>query len=244
MKKALLIAAGVLALLGAAAGGVRLFMVWRQSQDLLPEFVDVPAGPRAPTREFLGLKIASSTVADAELVAKQANVVCENSSFRALMAAKREDIKEKMAEAEAKGDDPDGITGASLVNHRSKKERNPQVRLACSKVPLTTFDDRPRVPGDALYWLIIFDSPAHALRHTSVSRRIEPDLLDEEWRVAVDTMTRRFGAPSKLKEVETIREAKWEFADLQAQVTAFKIGKSVRFTERVEVPWPVRVEPQ
>ena len=246
-KKILVIAAGTLALLGAAAGGVRLYMVRQQAQDVLPAFVDVPAGSRAPRREFLGLEVGVSNVADAELVATQAGAVCENSSFRALMEAKRQDTKEKMAEAEARGDDPDGVTGASLANYRSKKERNPQVRLACDKVPVSAFTDRARVPGDPLYWLLIFDSPAHAMRHTSVSRRIDMDLVNEEWQSAVDNMTKRFGAPSTLKAPEAdiakgaYYEAKWEFADLHAQVSAFKIGDKARFTERVEVPWPVRV---
>lgn len=248
-KKALVIAAGTLALLGAAAGGVRLFMVWRQSQDLLPEFIDVPAGPRTPRREFLGLEVGKSSVGDAELVAQQAGATCENSSMRALMAAKREQTKKQMADAEARGDDPDGVTGASLANYHSKKERNPQVRLACDKVALASFTDRARVPGDPLYWLIIFDSPTHAVRHTSVSRRIDLDLVGEEWQSAVDNMTKRFGAPTKLKPPEgdvaanAYYEAKWQFADLEAQVSAFRIGNKARFMERVEVPWPVRVSP-
>lgn len=245
-RKALAIAAGVLALLGAAAGGVRAYMVWQQSRDVLPTFVDVPAGPRAPAeaRAFLGLTIGKSTLADAEALAREKGVTCENSSMRALMQAKREDTKKKMAEAEARGEDPDGVTGASLANYRSKKERNPQVRLACENVAASTFTDRARVAGDGLHWLVIFDSPAHALRHTSVSRRVDPGVLGGEWRSAVEAMTARLGAPTTVKGdgEGAYSEAKWEFADLKAEVTAFKVGAKARFTERVEVPWPVRVE--
>ena len=249
-RKILLALAVVVAVLGAAAGGVRGYLVWRNSQDELPALVDVPAGIRAPTREFLGLAIGRSTLAEAELAYRSAGVTCGNSSFRAIMAANREQTKKKMAEAEARGDDPDGVTGASLANYRSKKERNPQIRLACEGVPVSTFSDRERAAGEPLYWLIIFDNERHALRHTSITRRIaDPAIAAEEWRSAIDNLTRRFGAPSRLKAPEgsdvpkgAYYEAKWQFADLEAQVTAFRIGDSVRFTEKVEVPWPVRVD--
>ena len=41
---------------------------------------------------------------------------CRNTSMRALMTAKRENVQKEMQQAEARGDDPDGVTGASLAN--------------------------------------------------------------------------------------------------------------------------------
>lgn len=250
MKRAVKIAVGVLALLGLAAGGVRVFMVRDRSRDVLPELVDVPAGRRAPAqaRTFLGLTIGKTTLAEARAKAAALGVQCNDSSVRALMQAKRDDTKRKMAEAEARGEDPDGVTGASLANHRSKKERNPQVRLSCEKVALTSFSadgDRARADGEPLYWLIIFDSPEHPLRHTSLSRRVDQSALAAEMDSAVAAMSKRMGAPpttsKPLTDAAAYAEAKWEYADLKAEVTAIRVGSKARVSERVEVPWPVRV---
>jgi hypothetical protein len=252
-KRLLLLGAGGLLLaLAAAAGGVRGFMVWQQRQDLLPELIDVPAGPRAPRREMLGLELGRTTLPEAEVVYRGVGVECVNTSFRALMEARRRQVKEKMEAAAARGDAPDGVTGASLVEYRSKKERNPQVRLSCEGVRPDAFGDRPRAPGAPLYWLLIFDSEKHPLRHTSISRRIaDPAVAAEEWRSALDAMTRRFGAPTdrvgpvddagaSMFDQGAYYQVSWRFADLHAEVHAFRVGRDVRFTEKVEIPWPVR----
>jgi hypothetical protein len=237
----------------AAAGGVRAYMVWKQGQDELPTFIDVPEGPRAPNHAFLGLEVGKSTVEEAEVLYRGLGVECGQSSFRALMESKRKQTIKAMEAAKAAGGDPDAVSGASLVNYRSKKERNPQVRLACEHVPLASFKDRERASGDDLYWLIIFDSPKHPLRHTSISRRLKDTAFaEEEWRDAVEAMTRKFGAPTTLRAPGdkpgipfgpgTVYTASWKFADLEAEVKALRIGDDIRFSETVEVPWPVRTQ--
>ncbi len=243
----------VVVVLVAVAGGIRGYMVWQQGQDLLPEFQPVPDGPRAPTREFLGLQIGNIGLPEAEVYFRGLGATCNNSSFRALMGARRKDVIKKMEEVKASGGDPDTVSGASLVNYRSKKERNPQVRLSCDDVPVTAFADRERAPGEGLYWLMIFDSEKHPLRHTSVSRRINDfAVAGEEWRSAYDNMVKRFGAPSKVVREPPSSgdpfpeaahyEVRWTFADLEAKLVAFRLGKFVRLEERVEVPWPIVVE--
>ena len=226
-------------------------MVWQRSRDVLPEMVDVPDGPRAPRREFLELSVGRSTLADAELLAKAKGVECLDTSMRAIMESKRAKVKEEMAAAEARGDDPDGVTGASLAKGRSKREQNPQVRLRCD-VPYGAFSDRPRVEGAPLYWLMIFDSARHALRHTSVQRKFtDKTLAVDEYRAGVEALTKVLGAPSSVKEPTTTADdifpsgamfqAEWKFADLRAEVVASNFG-SIRVMERMEVPWPVRVD--
>jgi len=254
MKKALKIVGAILGVLLVVAVGIRIYMKWQQGQDLLPAFKPVPEGARSPTRDFLGLTIRETTLPEAEVIYRGTGAECKGSSFRDLMGAKRESIKKEMAEVKASGGDPDAVSGASLANYRSKKERNPQVRLSCIDVPLSSFNDRERVPGEPLYWLIIFDSPDFPLRHVSVGRRItDLALAEEEWRLAVDAMTKKFGAPTKIREPAqtgvaftpgTYFEAKWTFTDIEASVTAFRIGNYVRFQERVEVPWPVTAKEQ
>lgn len=253
MKKKIAKAIGaVAALLVLAAVGVRGYMVWERSQDLLPTFTPVPDGPRAPTRSFLGLELRKTLLPEAETVFRGVGADCKNSSMRVLMEAKRRDVQKAMADAKEKGEDPDAVSGASLANYRSKKERNPQIRLQCENVPLTAFTDRERAPGEPLYWLIIFDSEKHPLRHTSVSRRImDMAVAEEEWRSAVESMTKNFGAPTVLKgpsgsgdpfPAGAYYQADWKFADVEAQVVAFRINNFVRLQERVEVPWPVTAE--
>lgn len=250
MKKKIAKALGaVVVLLVVAAFGVRGYMVWEQGQDLLPTFMPVPDGPRAPKNSFLGLEVRKTTLPEAETVYRGVGANCLNSSMRALMEAKRKTVQKAMADAKERGEDPDTVSGASLANYRSKKERNPQIRLACEHVPLNAFNDRERAPGEDLYWLIIFDSAEHPLRHTSVSRRLQDTAVAaEEWRSAVEAMTRRFGAPTKLKDLPGSGDpfpmgvpftASWDFADIHAEVNAFLVGKEVRFTEKVEVPWPI-----
>ena len=51
-----------------------------------------------------------------------------------------------MEAREARGEDPDAVTGASRVNYRSPKEANPQVRLACNDVPSSKLADAERPP--------------------------------------------------------------------------------------------------
>jgi hypothetical protein len=63
-------------------------------------------------------------------------------------------------------------------------------------------------------------------------------------------MTKRFGAPTLLIDLDPrvlfgpgkLYKALWKFADLEAEVKALRIGTDIRFTETVEVPWPVRTD--
>jgi hypothetical protein len=244
------LAIGIVVVLVFATVAVRGYMVWNRTRTVLPDYVEMPAGPRAPSTDFLGLAIGKDTLPAVEVAYRRQGVTCVNTSMRALMQAKRDETKQKMAEAEKRGEDPDGVTGASLANYVSKKERNPQVRLSCTKVDAGGFTDRKRSPGAGL-WLIIFDSEESPLRHTSFQRGLsDATVALAEWNAAVDSITTRFGAPTRLEapradDPEPIKGgayfvAEWAFADLKIDVTLFRIGGRITLQERAEVPWPVR----
>ena len=250
MLKKILIAAVALVVVGVGgAYGFHLWMVWDRTRDVLPEFHEPGPGPRAPMHSFLGVDIGTSTVADVAALWGAKGADCKDSSIRALMESKRQDVHKKMADAKAKGEDPDGVTGASLANYHSKKERNPQVRLACKVAP-SAFSDRDRVEGDVLYWLIIFDSKDLPARHTSVQRAFtDAAPAANEYRSAVDAFTKVLGPPTSVKETPprdgvvlapgAMLRSTWNFADLTAEVSAMHLN-SIRVMERMEVPWPVR----
>ncbi|HLT37467.1 MAG TPA: hypothetical protein VK034_14340, partial [Enhygromyxa sp.] len=163
------------------------------------------------------------------------------------IAKLREHKRKQLEQAE----DPDAVSGASILTKRSKKESNPQIRLACELGSLTELAaDRPRVPGRALF---VFDSPEHPLRHASVRRTYqtaEAAMLDVRESVARfeaihgqptshrGTIPLAGDAPDK---PEPIR-VQWRYADLLIEVSATSFGKMISVDERVEVPWPVVVE--
>jgi len=230
----------------------------RGPDTVLPTFTEPAAGPRAPVSERFGFHVGRTTLAEANSRLGELGVACENTSIRAVMDRVREAKKKEQEDKKAKGEDPDTVTGASIIHHKTKREKNPQVRLSCEKVAAKTLGED--WAGDATgRLLLVFDSPDLPLRHVSFSRDHIEDLAALS---DYDAVSGRFvalfgGAPKEaaakpaksgtseagpgvLTRFEK-RSRTWEFSDLSASVVLINystLGPSV--TETVEVPWPVR----
>lgn len=246
------------ALIGASASVLALGLLggWAWSkrprelpplETVLPEFqAPDPELPRAPVREAFGLQLGLSLDAlQAEL--RSRDVECDDTGVRASIEKLREHKRKQLEQAE----DPDAVTGASILHKRSKKESNPQIRLACELASIAELEpNHPRVPGRALF---VFDSPEHPLRHASLRRTYqtsEAAMLD--LRESVARFSAIHGEPTTLRgtiprpgdapdKPEPIR-VQWRYADLLVEVSSNSFGKMISVDERVEVPWPVRVE--
>lgn len=219
-------------------------------ETVLPEFEQPdPDMARAPSSAAFGVEVGAVTL-DALLTELDARGIdCEDTGMRASMKRLREYKREQLEDA----DDPDAVSGASILYRRSKKERNPQIRLACEVDSLAAIEPgRPRVAGRALF---VFDSPEHPLRHASLRRSYqtsEAAMLD--LRESVARYEAIYGEPSSRRgtiplagdapaKPEAIR-VQWRYADLLVQVSATSFGKLISIDERVEVPWPIIAPPQ
>lgn len=227
-------------------------------QVVLPEFKDLPPGPRAPVVPAFGLMVGRSTLAEVEAYAKAHGLNCHDTSARALMKAMRQKKKEEKAAAEARGEEVDTVSKASS-GKKSPMEQNPQVRLSCEGTQSERLPDRARAPGEGRV-LFIFDSPTHPLRHVSY-RRLHRSLADA-FRDAEETYgwaTGRLGAPPEAtRSFPTPAEGddltalvpgyepfnyRWAWADLAVSVTLTNFGKrGIDVYEAVEVPWPIRAD--
>jgi hypothetical protein len=215
---------------------------------VLPVFVAPdPELPRAPERLAFGLQLGLSLDAlQTELSSR--GLACDDTSVRASVEKLREHKRKQLEQAE----DPDAVSGASILHKRSKKESNPQVRLACDLPSIAQLEaGRPHVSGRALF---VLDSPEHPLRHASLRRTYrdsEAAMLDV--RESVARFSAIHGEPSSVRGfIPAVGEApakpepirvQWRYADLLVEVSANSFGKLISVDERVEVPWPVRVEP-
>jgi len=256
-KKIILALLGIVAAAGLVVVGIYSFKgiarYVEMHTDLLPTFTEPEEGPRAPTTAALGARVGFSTLKQVQEMFAAWGTACENTSMRALMQQMREEKKKEIAEAQARGEDIDGITGASMVNYRSKKERNPQVRLRCQGGS-SVLKDRPRLPSDgrALY---VFDSDDHPLRHASYRRhhKNHPAALDDVAET-VAAMTRVFGAPHESTPLPQEEQGRvrfepwkryifaWKWADLRVEISALNMRRTVDVNELIEVPWPVRAD--
>ncbi len=220
----------------------------------LPAFVEPSESlPRAPTSEGLGVAIGIIDVEQLDTHLSALGVACDDTGVRAIV----EQLRAKKAAELAAAADPDAVTGASILWHRSKKEKNPQVRLSCEVASIQAIDpSRESSPkGRALF---VFDSPDHPLRHASF-RRNHPSSGEaaprgraaalRELEAAIAIYRARYGEPSstrgalpgpseRLDRLAPIA-VEWRFADLLVEVTLHDFGKYVSVDERVEVPWPV-----
>src|SRR5688572_19735541 len=249
MRK-LAVAAAVVTAVAVVGGGAAYWyrMHWLPYQDLLPDFIEPPPGPRGPNIELGGFVVGKTTLD--EVKRRTEGMSCTDTSIRALMSVKREKVKAEIEAAKAKGEAVDGITGASLVNYRSKKERNPQIRLSCEGVVGTSIGEgRSEAEGRLLF---VFDSPTHPLRHVSFHRKIrDPILAREELLAAIERSKKALGDPHKsVNEIAegndpipkgTLIKRSWNYGDLEVEVTAFPFGsRGIDIGEDVQVPWPVR----
>ena len=217
------------------------------------DFKDPAAGPRAPVTTAFGATVGTTMFPEVEALTKKLGLTCGDTSIRALMDARRETEKAKLADAKARGED--AVTAASWVNKRSKREANPQVRFSCPKVDSAQLADRPR-PASSGRLLYVFDDANFPLRHTSYQRTHKDHaagLRDFEDTVAALTKTygpptkplaRELPIPDKDGNVEVPSaynfEVAWEYADLAVRANVLRYGTLVTVGERVEVPHGVR----
>lgn len=248
----------LLGLLGGAFGLLGLVLVggyaWsKRPRELppleteLPAFVEPSAElPRAPTNEGLGVRIGAIDLAELDDHLRALGVACDDTGVRALV----DNLRAKKQADLAAADNPDAVTGASILWRRSPREKNPQVRLACEVASIQAIDPTrdPSPKGRALF---IFDSPDHPLRHVSIRRNhVGRAAALADVRGALTVYRARFGEPTRTRgslpefEEELLDRLppfamQWRFADLLVEVTLTDFGKSVSVDERIEVPWPV-----
>lgn len=245
---------GSLGALFAAAYGYHRYRMAKMTKlvDELPLFTEPASGVKSPTARAFDFEVGTSVLADVQRSLTLISSTCLDTSMRALMEAARKAKREEIAAAQLSGAGTDSVTGASMVNYRSKKERNPQVRLSCEAVPGSRLKDRPRQGTGRL--LLVFDSPKHPLRHVSYSRSfpsIDEGTALSEFLSAREAMTFLYGPPqeglghevrSPLARYESY-SSDWSFADVRASLRLMNMGNgSLSLAETVEVPWPVRAD--
>jgi hypothetical protein len=235
-------------------GAYGSYRVWKMNQDVLPEFVEPGVGVRASSADAFSLRVGTTTLAEVEALANTWGLSCRDTSMRALMGQQRDKKKAEIESAKARGEGVDGISGASLVDYRSPKERNPQRRLSCEDTASTKLKDRERQDSTGRV-LFILDSDRHPLRHVSFRRQHQNHpLARDDLAESVNHYVRLHGKPHVVSELPPVEEDgsvrfptvtpykfEWRFTDLHIRVEAMSYGKrGVDVNEVVEVPWPVR----
>ena len=158
----------------------------------LPEFDPLdPALARAPASDAFGLALGRVTLAEAEAELRARGLLCTDTGVRTSVAKLRERKREELEAS----DDPDAVSGASILWRRSNKERNPQIRLACELDSIADFGaGRPAVAGRAL---LVFDSPELPLRHASLRRtHTDPERALADLRESIARFTAIYGPPT------------------------------------------------
>jgi hypothetical protein len=254
VRNGMAIAATLVLVVVLGYGAYGYYRVQKMNADVLPEFLEPGEGMRAPSSSALGVRVGTTPLADVEGLIAIWGLTCRDTSMRALMGEQRDKKKAEIENAKARGDDVDGISGASLIDYRSPKERNPQVRLSCENTANSKLKDRPREESAGRV-LFIFDSPKHPARHVSYRRQHQNHpLARDDLAETVNYYVDLFGKPqvtSKLPPIEddgsvrfptvTPYKFEWQFADLRVRVEGMSFGKrGVDVNEVVEVPWPVR----
>jgi hypothetical protein len=249
-RRLVLVLGGTLGVAAVVLGyGLYRMQARRNLKDVLPAFSEPGPGPRAPSARALGFALGESTLDSVRARLTAAGLDCPDTSMRALMQQAREQTRREMEARQARGEDPDAVSGASRVSYRSPKEANPQVRLACGDVASDALGDANREPSRGRL-LLIFDSPRHPLRHVSYERTY-PATAVAAAIADLDSTRRRLGVTfGRSEDVPTAelpwlspRETVWRFADLEAKASAINWGpRGVVVSEIVEVPWPVRAD--
>jgi hypothetical protein len=213
-------------------------------EDVLPAFIDPPAGPRAPARHGFGVPVGKTSLGEIEAFIAKHQLACRDTSARALIREARE--KKQRVE------DVDANTSAS-GKKTSPMEKNPQVRLSCEGTAASKIGDRARTEGTGRL-LFVFDSPKHDLRHVSFRRvftdhaSARKDLVE-----TIDAVKAVYGEPTAISgtlPAEGTEFAKlepykleWVWTDLKISVSGLSYGeRGVDVYEAFEVPWPVRVD--
>lgn len=247
---------GVVALLlVVAAFGIRGYMVWDRTRDVLPAFAPIPDGPRAPPLSLLGLTPGQSTLAEVQALTSSLGVTCRDTSMRGLMQAGRDEAHRKIAEAKARGEDPDTVSGASRAGYYSKKEQNPQIQWACDDVDLGRLPAAAMPSEPKADLVFVFDSADLPLRYITVSRKFMSQAAALAARtealaryVALGPSTTSMGEPDldpthKIFERLRLVTRAWEYADRRVTVTVMNFGptRGIDVRETLEIPWPIEV---
>jgi hypothetical protein len=224
-----------LALVCVSLGGTYGWMRYQRTRDLLPEFVDPPAGARGPSIERFGFTVGRASYTSATELLERAHVECQDTSMRAIMRHSR---SARAQAAVASGESPDVIASASW-NRPSPRERNPQVRLSCADVEMHALDaSYPEGVRGRL--LLVFDSESLPLRHVSLRRlhtSEESARIDAE--LAMTHYRSQIGAPPE--RIDGTTEG-WQWADRSVKIEEQRLGRLVTVNEAVEIPWPVRAD--
>jgi hypothetical protein len=263
MKKSLArparIAALVVAGLVVAAFGVRAWMIWDRTRDVLPALSPVPDGPRAPRPlHLLDVEPGRTTLATVQAFTASRGWTCRDASMRGLMQAGREAARAKIDAAKAAGIDPDTVAGASRAHYYSKKERNPQIQWSCEDVDVSGLTDLAPGPADVRADVVfIFDAADLPLRSVMVSRK----LMSQSAALALrDAALARVadlgpahevqGAPDltpgeKIFQRLRLVSSSWRWADRRVTVSVMNFGpaKGIDVREIVEIPWPITTTP-
>lgn len=217
------------------------------------KFKEPGPGPRAPVTAALHSELGLTRFADAEALTARLGLRCGDTSIRATMEGRRTAERKRIEDARARGED--AITAASWLDHKSKREANPQVRYSCPKTPSEQLTDRPR-PASEGRLLFVFDSAEHPLRHVSYQRTSkETAAAIADYADAVAYYTGVFGPPTRTPTrelpvpdaggalelpVATNFETEWSFSDLLVKVSILRYASLITVGERVEVPPGIR----
>jgi hypothetical protein len=237
----------------------KLMPVWEAPPDVLPEFKEPSAGPRAPDNAGLLVRVGETRLDEAKALTAGFGKACANRSVRVAMQAAREAKAREVEAAKAAGKGPDAVTGASILMWRSPRETNPQVRWSCEDIDMSAMKDRPRPSFSQARLLYVFDSDALPARLASLQRSWPKDRTTEavaDLRDTLAELTRKWGPPTASRGEIPPAPAKpdaqvtlpgmqnflyeWKWADLQVKLNAVNLPKGLTISEDVEVPMPVR----
>jgi hypothetical protein len=180
-----------------------------------------------------------------------------------MMQQYREAKRVKVERAKREGKGLDAVTGASSLWHKTKREKNPQLRLSYENTPAATLSDTQRTPSKGRL-LLVFDSPDHSLRHVSYQRTMSDSAaVARDLLARAASLGRSFapgGAPSrdwpKLQRLVAAVDAggpppplplltpftmEWRFPAGKVRSSAIRYeGRGTVVSETIEVPWPIR----
>lgn len=237
----------------------KLMPVWEAPPDILPEFKDPPAGPRAPDNAGLLIRVGETRLDETKALTAGLGIACANKSVRVAMQAAREAKSREVDAAKAAGKGPDAVTGASILMWRSPRETNPQVRWSCEDIDMAAVKDRPRPSFSQSRLLYVFDSDALPARLASLQRSWPRERTAEavaDLRDTLAELTKKWGppttsrgeippAPAKPGEAVALPGMQnflyeWKWSDLQVKLNAVNLPKGLTISEDVEVPMPLR----
>jgi hypothetical protein len=243
----------------AAAFGVRGYMVWDRTRDVLPALSPIPDGPRAPrTLHLVDVEPGRTTLDAVQAFTQSRGWPCRDASMRGLMQAGREQARAKIDAAKAAGIDPDTVAGASRAHYYSKKERNPQIQWTCEDVDASGLTDLAPSAADVRADVVfIFDAEALPLRSAMVSRKLMSQSAALALREAALARFADLGAPQEVTGAPDLTPGEkifprlrlvssaWRWADRRVTVSVMNFGpaKGIDVREIVEIPWPITTAP-